>query len=40
MRDVKKFLSIYNLKVKSVPYYGMKVVGKTGAVRSCLIDLY
>lgn len=40
MRDVKKFLSIYNLKVKSVPYYGMKVVGKTGAVRSCLIDLF
>lgn len=40
MRDVKKFLSIYNLKVKSVPYYGMKVVGKMGAVRSCLIDLF
>ena len=40
MRDVKKFLSIYNLKVKSVPYYGMKVIGKTGAVRSCLIDLF
>lgn len=40
MRDVKKFLNIYNLKVKSVPYYGMKVVGKTGAVRSCLIDLF
>ena len=40
MRDVKNFLSIYNLKVKSVPYYGMKVVGKTGAVRSCLIDLF
>ena len=40
MRDVKNFLSIYNLKVKSVPYYGMKVIGKTGAVRSCLIDLF
>ena len=40
MRDVKNFLSIYNLKVRSVPYYGMKVVGKTGAVRSCLIDLF
>lgn len=40
MRDVKKFLSIYNLKVKSVPYYGMKVVGKMSAVRSCLIDLF
>ena len=40
MRDVKNFFSIYNLKVKSVPYYGMKVVGKTGAVRSCLIDLF
>ena len=40
MRDVKNFFRIYNLKIKSVPYYGMKIIGKFGAIRSCLVDLF
>lgn len=40
MPSVKTFLSKYKLKLKSVPYHGMKLLGSAGAIRSCLIDLF
>lgn len=40
MPNVKTFLSKYKLKLKSVPYHGMKLLGSAGAIRSCLIDLF
>lgn len=39
MRTVRTFFAKYDLQISSVPYYGMKLVGKIGAIRSCLVDL-
>lgn len=39
MKSVRDFLKLYDLGIQSIPYYGMMVIGKEQAIRSCMLDL-
>lgn len=38
LRVVRLILKKYNISIESVPYYGMHLVGKELAIRSCFLD--
>ena len=38
LRVVRQILKKYHISIESVPYYGMHLVGKELAIRSCFID--
>ncbi|BDR58895.1 helix-turn-helix domain-containing protein [Xylocopilactobacillus apicola] len=40
MPYVRKFLAMYELKIQSTPYNGMRIVGTIIAQRSCMVDLF